>query len=285
VAETTIREASDADLRAAYSVLEACRLGPWFDLTLEDFRSWWPTYDGVWVATHGETAGFSATLRQQVEVYVLPHARRRGIGSRLLSLAEDGVRGTHATATAPRDEKSAGPFLAAHGYAPVAETWLMQIELGEQPREPRWPEGYRVRTFELSDAEGVKELLDAAYANEPGFLLRPFEEWRSRMMEFSGFEPQSWFVVETDDGSLVGAALNWSEGFLKDLVVHPDHQGRGLGQALLLHTVAHFEARGESRLTLKTDSRNTSQAWRFYEHLGLRKARIYDDYEKELLRG
>jgi ribosomal protein S18 acetylase RimI-like enzyme len=31
---------------------------------------------------------------------------------------------------------------------------------------------------------------------------------------------------------------------------------------------------------LKTDLINTSQAWRLYERLGMRKIRIYDDFEK-----
>jgi ribosomal protein S18 acetylase RimI-like enzyme len=65
-------------------------------------------------------------------------------------------------------------------------------------------------------------------------------------------------------------------------VVHPGHRGRGLGKALLLHTFRHFQVRRDDRVTLKTDSGNTSQAWRFYEHLGMRKTRTYDEFEKEL---
>jgi ribosomal protein S18 acetylase RimI-like enzyme len=285
VAEATVHEASDADVDSAYAVLEACNGGPWFDVGIEEFRSWWPTYRGRWIAEEDGTVGYAAALGEQVEVYVLPEARRRGTGSQLLARAESVLEGAPATATARRDEKAAAPFLVAHGYAPVAETWLMQVELRDVTAEPRWPDGYEVRTFDLADAEAVKNLLDAAYANEPGFRERPFEEWRRLMIEFSAFAPENWFVVEARDGSLAAAALNWEGGFLKDLVVHPDQQGRGLGKALLLHTLAHFRALGEPRLTLKTDSSNTSQAWRFYEHMGLRKAQTYDDYLKELVRG
>jgi mycothiol synthase len=282
VAEPLIRPATDGDQPAAYAILEACRLGPWFELDFEDFRSWWPTYAGVWIAEEGDAIGYSATLGDQVEVYVLPGARRRGIGSRLLSNAEGIIGGSLASATARQDEETAAPFLTAHGYAPVAETWLMQVELDDVTEEPRWPDGYAARAFQLTDGEAVKELLDSSYANEPGFRLLPYEDWRRRMMDFSGFEAESWFVAEAHDGSLAGAALNWSEGFIKDLVVHPDHQGRGLGKALLLHTFVHFRARGEPRVTLKTDSWNTSQAWRFYERMGMSKTRTYDDYEKAL---
>jgi RimJ/RimL family protein N-acetyltransferase len=34
------------------------------------------------------------------------------------------------------------------------------------------------------------------------------------------------------------------------------------------------------RVTLKTDARNTSQAWRLYERVGMRTIRTYDEWEK-----
>ena len=280
MAEARIREASSADVPAAYAVLEACRLGPWFELTLEQFQSWWPAYAGTWLAETDHVVGYAAARGGSVEVYVLPEKRRRGLGSRLLAKAETAAKGPRLEATARRDEPTARPFLAGHGYVPFAETWVMEIDLEGESRVPRWPEGFWVRTFELADAEEVKELLDAAYAAEPDFRLYPFEGWRRFMLEDASFEPESWFLVEAPDGSLAGAALNWKEGFVKDLVVHPAQRRRGLGEALMLHTFAHFKARGASRVSLKTDSRNTSQAWRFYERLGMRKARTYDDYEK-----
>jgi len=48
----------------------------------------------------------------------------------------------------------------------------------------------------------------------------------------------------------------------------------------MLHTFRHFKARGAPRVTLKTDSVNTSQAWRLYERLGMRTIRTYDVFEK-----
>ena len=100
------------------------------------------------------------------------------------------------------------------------------------------------------------------------------------MLGDPSFEPGCWFVAEAPDGSLAGAVLNWKEGFIKDLVVHPAHRQRGLGEALLRHTFRHFRARGARCVTLKTDSGNTSQAWRLYERLGMRKEQTYDVFEK-----
>jgi len=280
VADIEIRLAGQEDVEAAYRVLVACDLGRWFDLTLEQFRAWWPTYRGTWVAEQGPVVGYAAARSNEVEVYVVPEARRRGIGTRLLAKAEDAAEEDRITATARRDEAAAAPFLERHGYRFGSETWLMQIDLDREPPEPVWPEGIAVRSFRVEDARGVKELLDVAYAEEPDFREEPFENWSRFMLDDTSFEAESWFVAEAVDGSLAGAVLNWKEGFVKDLVVHPAHRRRGLGEALMLHTFRHFKTRGAPTVTLKTDSINTSQAWRLYERLGMRTIRTYDDFEK-----
>jgi ribosomal protein S18 acetylase RimI-like enzyme len=281
VAEARIRPATEADVEATYGVLEACNLGPWFELGFEQFRDWWwPSYAGIWVAESDGIVGYSATRGESVEAYVLPGFRRRRIGSRLLASAEELVAGPLIEATTRRDEPAAGPFLVGHGYERAYETWVMQLALDEHLSPPSWPEGLTPRTFRLEDAENVKDLLDVAYAKEPDFRKQTFAEWSTFMLGDPSFEPDSWFVVEASDGSLAAAALNWREGFVKDLVVHPEHRRRGLGAALLQHTFRHFHAQGARRVTLKTDSRNTSQAWRLYERVGMRTIRTLDDWQK-----
>jgi ribosomal protein S18 acetylase RimI-like enzyme len=281
VAEARIRPASEADIGPAYGVLEACKLGPWFELDAEQFRDWWwPTYAGLWVFEQDGIVGYSGARGQSVEVYVLPEFRRRGIGSRLLAPAEGAVQGKLIEATTRRDEPSAPPFLEAHGYEAAYETWVMQVELDAEVPPPSWPAGMTARTFRPEEAEAVKELLDLAYAEEPDFTKRPFADWKTFMLGDPSFEAESWFVVEASGRSLAAAALNWKEGFVKDLVVHPGYRRRGLGAALLQHTFRHFASRGLDRVSLKTDSRNTSQAWRLYERMGMRKIRTLDDWQK-----
>ena len=279
MAEIEIRPATPDDVEAAYAVLVACDLGPWAYLTLEQFREWWPTYKGMWLAEKDATVGYAATRESEVEVYVLPSARRRAIGTGLLVEAEGAAEGPRIEVTARRDEPAAAPFLERHGYRPSFEVWLMQIDLDHEPPEPSWPDGITVRAFRPDEARAVKELLDVAYAEEPDFRLRTFEDW-SRFMLDDGSFAQHWFIAEASDGSLAGAALNWKEGYVKDLVVHPAHRRRGIGQALLLHTLRHFRGLGAPSVSLKTDSVNTSEAWRFYERLGMRKERTYDVFEK-----
>ena len=282
MADAAIRPAADGDAEPAYRILEACNLGPWYDLRLDQFRDWWPSYREVWAADSDGLVGFSAARHELVEVYVLPGARRRGIGSALLEKAEAALDAPRAVAVTRRDEVDGARFLEDHGYSRSAETWLMQIRLDVDLPEPRWPEGMRVRTFRRDEASAVKDLLDVAYAEEPGFTEEPLEEWERFMFGDSSFEAESWFVVEDEDASLAAAALNWKEGFVKDLVVHPDHRRKGLGEALLHHTFRHFKSRGLQEVSLKTDSTNTSQAWGLYERVGMRTIRTLDDWEKPL---
>jgi mycothiol synthase len=275
-----IRPAGEDDVEAAYGVLVACDLGPWFDLPFEQFRAWLPTYKGTWVAEEREVVGFAAARASEVEVYVVPKARRRGTGTRLLAQAEIVADEDRLGATARRDEPAAAPFLGSHGYARSLEMWLMQIDLDHEPPQPCWPDGIIVRAFRPEEARAVKELFDIAYAKEPDFREEPYEDWSGFMLDDTSFEAESWFVAEAADGSLAGAALNWKEGYVKDLVVHPAHRRHGLGEGLMLHTFRHFKARGAPTVTLKTDSVNTSQAWRLYERLGMRTIRTYDVFEK-----
>jgi mycothiol synthase len=283
VAEASIRPAHAEDVESAYGVLVACDLGPWYDLTLEQFRAGWPAYRGTWLAEEGNVVGFAAARSDEVEAYVFPEARRRGIGTRLLAEAEARAEERRITAMARRDEAAAAPFLERHGYRAGSEVWLMQTDLDREQPEPVWPDGIAVRSFRVEEARAVKELLDVAYAKEPDFRLRPFEDWSRFMLgDASLFDPDCWFVAESEDGSLAGAALNWKEAYVKDLVVHPSQRLRGLGTALLRHTFRYFKDRGFPRVALKTDSLNTSRAWRLYEREGMRKTRTYDIFEKEL---
>ena len=99
------------------------------------------------------------------------------------------------------------------------------------------------------------------------------------MFEDPMFDAGAWFLAVAD-GEIVGAALNWDEGYIKDLVVHPAWRGRGLGKALVYQTFGEFRRRGLPRVTLKTDSNNPTDAWRLYERAGMRKERTYEIFQK-----
>jgi ribosomal protein S18 acetylase RimI-like enzyme len=55
---------------------------------------------------------------------------------------------------------------------------------------------------------------------------------------------------------------------------------RGIGTALLHHAFGVFQERGYDRAGLTTDSENP-YAYAFYQRLGMRRVRQYDEYEKK----
>ena len=73
------------------------------------------------------------------------------------------------------------------------------------------------------------------------------------------------FTISTAEG---GRAA-----WLEDMIVHPSHRGRGIGDRLLDHAIREAKDFGCSRITLLTDSTNTS-AMRFYERAGFARSRM-----------
>jgi ribosomal protein S18 acetylase RimI-like enzyme len=283
VADAVVREARPDDVAAVYEVAAACE-SPLFgtpQLTLERLRNTWDLWTGFTATDRERIVGTSAVRGDDIVVFVHPEARRRGIGTRLLQAAEAAAPLDVVQADAVTLEPAAAPFLRANGYEKVSEMWLMGVDLAEEEPEPRWPEGVRVRTFRAEDAPDVKELLDLAYAAEPNYRPPPFEEWRRIMVGDPGFDPSVWFLAEAREG-LAGAALNWREGYVKDLVVHPGWRRHGLGEALLRQAFRTFRSRGVERVTLKTDDVNPTQAWRLYERIGMRTERTWEVFEKRL---
>jgi len=284
VADFEIRPARDEDLESVYEIVAENRRRVFGDVEgfeVEHMQNLWRRLRGNWVATSGsELLGAAAIVMTGVEVDVRFEARRRGIGTRLLRVAEEAADLEVLRADAVMLEPGAAPFLRANGYEKSFEYWLMGVDVAAQPAEPEWPEEVRLRAFRAEDAQRLWELLELAYAEEED-PFPAFDDWRGFMLGDPSFEPEHWFLVEAE-GELVAAALNWKDGYIKDLVVHPEWRRRGLGEALMRETFRHFGRRGLPRVTLKTDSTNPTQAWRLYERLGMRKERTYEVFHKRL---
>jgi len=148
------------------------------------------------------------------------------------------------------------------------EILLMWRPLGGPVEEPRVPEGITVRTFERDDAEAVHSLLNDAYTSwDDRYVPLAHDEWVNWMTGDPEFDPSVWWLAERD-GTLVGCALHWSSGWLKDLAVASQERGRGLGEVLVRHGLFEFATWGIPRVGLKVDAANPTGAVRLYERLG-----------------
>jgi ribosomal protein S18 acetylase RimI-like enzyme len=84
------------------------------------------------------------------------------------------------------------------------------------------------------------------------------------MTKDSDFDPTVCWLAD----GLVGCALHWRRGWVKDLAVRESQRGRGLGKSLLRHGFAEFARRGAAWVGLKVEARNPTGAVQLYERLG-----------------
>jgi ribosomal protein S18 acetylase RimI-like enzyme len=139
--------------------------------------------------------------------------------------------------------------------------------LSESVATPRWPDDAYLKTFSELHAPAAHALLKLAYAHGGGSVAS-FEEWWQGLSGDAEYEPALCFPVHGAEDRIIGFCQCWTTAFVKDLVVHPGYQRRGVGSALLLHAFQAFADRGAKTVDLKVRGNNHA-AIRFYESLGM----------------
>jgi mycothiol synthase len=172
------------------------------------------------------------------------------------------------------------------GYQLVRYSFDMRIELDAEAPEPRWPEGFSVRTFEAgADDEPAFEVVNDAFADHWEWAPIPFDEWRRGNLEDPEFDPALAFLVEAESET-AGVALNVVRhhgepvGWVETLAVRKEHRRQGLGLALLHHSFSGFRERGLAGAGLHVDAENTTGAVRLYERAGMHAHQRWVTYEK-----
>jgi len=123
---------------------------------------------------------------------------------------------------------------------------------------------YRLEVATTVDQQALLALYTAvgwsAYTNDPNQLA-------------AAIDSSDFVVTAVEEGSLIGLTRcvsdNVSIAYIQDILVHPDHQRKGIGKALveaILHRYAHVRQK-----VLLTDDR--PEQLRFYETLGFRNTR------------
>jgi ribosomal protein S18 acetylase RimI-like enzyme len=146
----------------------------------------------------------------------------------------------------------------------------MSRPLGEPIETPNWPDGVYLEAFTAKHSADAHALLELTYTGGGG-SVPPFDEWWSLLSRDSEYDPQLCFLARDDHGHLVAFAQCWNSAFVKDFVVHPRYQRRGIGRALLLHVFRIFQERHAQSVDLKVHIDSPSGAVQFYEGLGMLK--------------
>jgi len=221
------------------------------------------------------------------ELVVSPEARRRGVGSALLSQLPGAVRvWSHAIGAAAG---AADGFARARGLEPVRSLHVMGRSLVDGPPWPSAtvPERYAVRHFEPGrDEDAWVAVNAAAFADHPeqGALTRRDLEQR---MAQPWWDPEGLIlVVEADDGDRI-AAFHWTKvdppegdtGEVYAVGVAPDRQGEGLGRAVTVLGLDHLRSRGLHDVVLYVDEDNLA-AVHTYTGLGFTDLEVHRQFAR-----
>ncbi|MBN1148843.1 MAG: GNAT family N-acetyltransferase [Anaerolineales bacterium] len=167
-------------------------------------------------------------------------------------------------ASCPEGDVERIAFLERHGFQRLTLRSLHYLRsLSEPIPEARLPQGYRIRPVSgEQEAEALVALHRAAFASDHLTL-----EERLSWMRVPGYDPELDLVVVAPDGALAGycyvfvsqeenARSGRNEGWTDPVAVHPDHQRRGLGRALMLTGLRLLAERGVEQAAVGTSSEN-----------------------------
>jgi mycothiol synthase len=267
------------------------------DSTEADVQDWWRQVDlesDTWLIANHAAAAFGAAEAHgedaQLDGYVHPELKGRGLGSWLLTRGEQWARENNLAALRTWSlgtDAGARTLFEGRGYGEVRRYYRMLIELQEPPPPPEWPEGFTVETHEPEVARAFYQALNEAFEDEWHFVPTSFEEWTERRLHAPSFDPTLWFIVREGDG--IAAILRADPeveqaGWVGALGVLKPWRRRGLGLALLRHAFGEFYRRGQPRIALGVDAENTSGATRLYERAGMHLAWEAVCFRRELSR-
>ncbi|TCC02941.1 GNAT family N-acetyltransferase [Kribbella soli] len=136
-----------------------------------------------------------------------------------------------------------------------------------------------IRQYEEADRSAVLALAPrltegVAPWRPPSGVLAAVTGWVADALHHAG-EPDRFVFVAEDGGDIAGFVsgeqrAHWSgdrELYVGELVVSPQHEGRGVGRALMDAVTDHARQQGLVTITLDTGAANTN-ARTFYSHLG-----------------
>ncbi len=143
--------------------------------------------------------------------------------------------------------------------------------------DPRQQTVITLREMALSDVEAVAAI-EADVSTTP---------WSEKLFadEFTVVEPSSrgWVVATGSDGSVIGfggVMLVGDEGHIMNIATRPDHQGRGIGQAILSWLWHRALNAGALHLTLEVRVGNEA-ARRLYQRFGFAPVGVRSGYYQD----
>ena len=159
---------------------------------------------------------------------------------------------------------AARPAFTDAGFDTIDTLALMECDLTERSHYAL-PDGLRVRRLRRSQLGGAALVDQAAF--EP-----PWANDERALSDITDATPHSRARHIAVDGCSVGFAISGRAGvwgYVQRIAIHPDHQGNGLGAALLDDGLAWMRRRGARRALVNTAA-NNERALELYRRFGFR---------------
>ena len=268
-------------------------------VTLDDLRKKWQKInledDACIAYMNNEPAGYAELLEGDSPYIYIADRLNIDLAFQLLMILEGKVvsqkKGTVNLFTRISEKnRTLLQLFASNGYHSKLSFIIMEAVLDEPPPPPQWPEGITVRTFIRDQDEQAVYSTDEEAAKDKGYHdPLSYEGWAKRMrLGEAVFDPSLWFLAcEGRSAEIPGVALNLyaqqtQTGWVDHLSVRRAWRNRGIGRALLLHTLAEFYRRDIHRVKLSVDSKSLTNAPRLYESVGMKPVQEYFIYRKEI---
>lgn len=289
------------DLDRVFQFVVACDIEEFgeVDTSREDFEQQWEEADldhDVWIAIDEQEnilAYASVSLvntRYTVELYLSGKLTPIELDGELMKNCLDRVNDI---VLEHQDEKATivgycsnsnarlCQLFKGSGFQEKTYHFRMQTDFEGLVEKPVWPQEYRLDAFTSNDEPELYQLITEAF-NWEGHVTPSLDAWRWLVFRGGRFDPQ-YFVLVRENGRLVAAALSYAEdtgGWIRQLAVTKDRQGKGLGGLLLRHMFWLFSKAGLSNCALGVASAN-SNACQFYERNGMHKTRHFIEFNLE----
>jgi ribosomal protein S18 acetylase RimI-like enzyme len=170
-------------------------------------------------------------------------------------------------------------WLQTHGFTYLRSSFDLQRGIDVPLAPAAWPDGVTIAPYRRGDDDAAVHALiyvDAAWGEVPGHTQRSLAAWRAMMTP----EQRGWIARGGDQplGWVVGRVFDDGRGWIQQLAVARSARRRGLGRALLLHSLADLRPAGATSYALGVQADN-EHAVQLYRDIGFEVThewRVYD---------
>jgi mycothiol synthase len=235
--------------------------------------------DGALAAFAQHSTPDPELLRYEAFGPVDPGFEGRGLGSAIVDWTETQTRARIGQGSTVRlwhsvkaGNAGAIALLETYGYAAIRSFWQMTMDLDDSFDAGPAPDGATIRPVVMEvDGPAAQSVLNTAFRSQFGHVEETFEAWLAQQEADDTWDPTLGLLAEVN-GTIVGFSNNGvidGVGYVFELGVLPEMQGRGIGRALLRHSFAMLAARGIPKGRLGVDTQNTTGAVELYRSVGL----------------